>query len=77
MRIPAPELFTGTHYGAMVRTFLNACKTNFTLTGISGGNSKVLFAKTRLLDTACIWYDSQDYNEITVTLASVEYRMLD
>ena len=57
--MPGPELFTGTHAGKMARTFLNACKTYFMLTGISYENTKALFAKTRFSDTAHTWYDSQ------------------
>ena len=33
VKTPAPELFTGTHDGKTVRTFLNAYDTYFKLTG--------------------------------------------
>ena len=52
VKMSAPELFTGTHDGEMVRTFLNACETYFTLTSILDENTEALFAKTRLSDTA-------------------------
>ena len=46
--MPAIELFTGTNDVKIVKTFLNACKMYFMLTGISDENTKALLAKTRL-----------------------------
>ena len=43
--MPALELFTGTHDGEIVRTFLNACETYFKLTGILDENTKALLPK--------------------------------
>ena len=74
--MPAPELFLGTHDGEMVRTFLNACDTYFKLVGILDKNTKALFAKTRLSNTAHTWYDSQSYDKTTVLLATVKSHML-
>ena len=65
--MPELDLFTGPHDGEMVRAFVNACNLYFKLTGISNENTKALFSKIRLSDTACTWYDSQGYNETTVT----------
>ena len=62
---------------AKVQTFLNTCETYFLLTDISDENTKALFAKTRLSNTACTWYDSQSYNETTVIFAMVKPHMLD
>ena len=42
----------------MVKTFLNDCDMHLKLIGIEDENSKALFAKTRLSDTARTWYDS-------------------
>ena len=70
--MPALELFTGTHYDEMFRTFLKAYNTYFKLTGISDNNIKALLAKNRLSDTACTWYDSQDYDETMVTFATMK-----
>ena len=72
-----PELFTGTHNGEMVRAFLNASKTYFTITGISDENTKALLAKIRVSDTAYSWYDSQGYNETMVTFATLNSHILD
>ena len=73
----APELFTGTHDGEMVRTFLNACSTYFKLTGIQDENKKALFAKTCLSNIAHIWYDSQRYDETLVTFVTLKSHILD
>ena len=61
----------------MVKTFLNACVMYFMLNGISDENTKALFAKTRLLDTANTWYDRQGYNKTTVTFTTMKSHMLD
>ena len=73
----APELFIGSHYSEMVRIFVNACETYFILTGIADENTKALFAKTHLSDTAHTCYDRQAYNEITVAFATVKSLTLD
>ena len=73
----APELFTGTHDGKTVRTLLNACDMYFKLTSISYENTKALFAKTSLSNTARTWYDSQGYDEKMVTLTAIKSHMLD
>ena len=69
--MPAPELYTGTHDGEMVRTFLNSYNTYYKLTSISEENTKALFAKTRLSDTAYTWYDSQGYDKTMLKLATI------
>ena len=73
----ALELFTGTHNGKTVRTFINACDTYFKLTGISDENIKALFAEPRLSDTEHTWYDSQGYIETMVIFANMQSHMLD
>ena len=77
VKLPALELFTGTHDGEMLRNFLNVYNMYFKLTGISDESNKGLFAKTRLSDTARTWYDSQSYDETTVTFETVNSHMLD
>ena len=77
VKMLALELFTGTHNGKTVRTFINACDTYFKLTGISDENIKGLLAKTYLLDTAHTWYESQGCNETMVTFVTVRSHMLD
>ena len=74
--MPAPEFFTDTYNGEMVRTIPNAYNTYFKLTGISDENNKPLFAKTRLSDTTRTWYDSQGYDETTVIFATVRLHIL-
>ena len=56
---------------------MNEWETYLKLTGISDENSKALFSKTRLSDTACTWYDSQGYDETMVTFATMKSHMLD
>ena len=75
--MPAAEMFTGTHDSEIARTFLNACDTYFKLTGISDENTKALFAKTRLSDTAHTCYDSQGYDKTMVTFANMKFHMLE
>ena len=74
--MPTPELFTGTHDGETVRTLLNACERYFKLNGMSV-DTKAPFVKTRLLDTAHTWYDSQGYDETTATFVTVKSHILD
>ena len=47
------------------------------VTSVSNENTKALFAKTRLSDTACTWYDSQGYNETKATFTTIKSNMLD
>ena len=68
VKMAAPELFTGTHGGEMVRILLNASNTFFKLAGIQDDNTKALFAKTYLFDTTYTCYDSQGYDETLVHL---------
>ena len=75
--MPALELFADTHNGKMVTTFLNAYKTYFTSTSISDENTKALFSKTRLSNTAHTWYNSQGYDETMVIFSNVLSYMLD
>ena len=75
--MPSLELFTGTHDGEMFKTFLNACDMYFKLTGISVENTKSLFDKTLLTDTAPTWYDSQGYNETMVIFLTIKSYILD
>ena len=75
--MPEPEFLTGTHYGKMFKTFLNAYNTYFKLTGISDKKTKALFAKTCLAETARTWYDSQGYNKTLVTFATMKSHILD
>ena len=49
----------------------------FILTSISYENTKALFAKNNLSDTAHTWYDSQGYNQTMVKFAIMKSRMLD
>ena len=51
--MPASELYTGRHDGEKMRILLNVCNIYFELIGISDENTKAVFAKTGLLDTAC------------------------
>ena len=74
--MPAPKLLTGTHDSEMVKPFINACNMYFKLTGISDENTKALFAKTRMSDTAHTWYDSQGYDKITVIFATIKFYIL-
>ena len=75
--MPTLKFLTSTHDGQMLRTFLNACEMYFKLTGISDENTKAQFAKTRLSDTACTWYDSQRYDETMAIFTTVRSHMLD
>ena len=77
VKTPKIELFIGTHDSKVVKTFLNACDMYFKLTGISDENNKALFAKTRLSDTEHTQYDSQGYDETTVTLETIKSYILD
>ena len=49
----------------------------FKLKGILDKNSKALFGKNHLSDTAHTWYDSQGYNKIIVTFTTMKSHMLD
>ena len=74
--MPAPEVFNGEHDREFIRAFVNACETFFKLTGVSDVNTQALFTKTRLAHTARTWYDSQGYDENTLTFAVLRAHML-
>ena len=76
VKMPAPEVFNGEHDGESIRAFVNACETFFKLTGVSDVNTQALFTKTRLAHTARTWYDSQGYDENTLTFAVLRAHML-
>ena len=76
VKMPAPEVFNGEHDGESIHAFVNACKTFFKLTGMSDVNTQALFTKTRLAHTARTWYDSQGYDENTLTFAVLRAHML-
>ena len=48
----------------------------FKLTGMSDVNMQALFTKTGLAHTAHTWYDSQGYDENTLTFAVLHAHML-
>ena len=77
VKMPAPELFTATHDSETVRTFINVNDMYFKLNCISYENTKALFSKTRLSDTARTWYDSQGYDKTMITFSMVKSHMLD
>ena len=77
VKMPAPEVFNGEHDGESIRAFVNACKTFFKLTGMNYVNTQALFTKTRLAHTARTWYDSQGYDENTLTFAVLRAHMLE
>ena len=76
VKMPAPEVFNGEHDGETIRAFFNACKTFFKLTGVSDVKMQALFTKARLAHTARTWYDSQGYDENTLTFAVLCAHML-
>ena len=76
VKVPAPEVFNGEHYGETIRAFVNVCEMFFKLTGISDVNTQALFTKTWLAHTARTWYDSQGYDEKTLTFAVLHAHML-
>ena len=74
--MPAPEVFNGEHDGETICAFVNACEVFFKLTGMSNVNTQALFTKTRLAHTARTWYDSQGYDENTLTFVVLNAHML-
>ena len=76
VKMPAPEVFNGEHDVETIRAFVNTCETFFKLIGMSDVNTQALFTKTRLAHTAWTWYDSQGYDENTLTFAVLRAHML-
>ena len=52
VQLPIPEMLTDEHDGEAVHSFVNACKTNSKLTGLSNTNTQAILIKTRLNKTA-------------------------
>ena len=76
VEMPAPEVFNVEHDGETIHAFVYVCKTFFKLTGMSYVNTQALFTKSRLAQTARRWYNSQGYDENTLTFAVLRAHML-
>ena len=71
-----PEVFNGEHDGWTIHAFVNVCEMFFKLAGMSNVNAQALFTKTRVAHTARTFYDSQGYDENTITFAVLHAHML-
>ena len=76
IKMPAPEICNREHDRETIRAFVNAFEMFFKLTGMSDVNTQALFTKTQLAHTARTLYDSQGYDESTLTLAILRAHML-